>query len=220
LPAAFAQLTIFNVSSSEITDKNGLSFQQQFEVQDMVISTTTMTYGLGKDWEAGVNIFNIDYEKASHHFVRNDSSKTDPYAPLLLLNTQKLFEFNDKLGIGIGGQAGTNMSGKKHFVYYTYANLGASLFDKHYKLAGGGYYANNGYLGEGHRAGVQFGLDAGIWYEKIHFLADWLSGEHSKGTLSAGLGIYFWKHLPVSVGWQRANADGSKGWVLQLTYLP
>ncbi|QRR02184.1 hypothetical protein [Dyadobacter sandarakinus] len=219
-PAAYGQLTIFNVSSSEITEKNGLSFQQQFEVQDVVVSTTTMTYGLGKDWEAGVNVFNIDYEKASHHFIRNDSTTHDPYAPLVLINSQKLFEITNFLGIGIGGQAGTNISRNKHFVYFTYGNLAASLADKRYKLAAGGYYGNNGYLGEGKVAGFQAGLDAGIWYEKIHLLADWLSGDHAKGALSAGIGIYFFKKLPISAGWQRSNFDGSQGWVLQLTYVP
>lgn len=220
LSTVYAQLTIFNVSSSEITDKHKASVQQQLEFQDVINSTTTVTYGLGKFWEAGFNVVNVDYDRSLHHFTRNDTSKTDPYAPLLLVNTQKLFNLNDFLGIGIGGLAGSNISGKKHFVYYSYANLAASLYDAHYKLAAGGYLGNNGYLGEGPIDGVQLGLDAGIWYEKVHLLADWLSGSHPKGQLSAGVGIYFLKHLPVSVAWQRANADGSTGWVLQLTYVP
>jgi hypothetical protein len=62
---SFAQLTIFNVSSSEITEKNKLSFQQQFEIQDVINSTTTATYGLGKFWEVGVNVFNVNYERAT-----------------------------------------------------------------------------------------------------------------------------------------------------------
>ena len=218
--SAFAQLTIFNVSSSEITEKNKLSFQQQFEIQDVINSTTTATYGLGKFWEVGINVFNINYERASHHFVHNDSSEVEPYAPLLLVNTQKLFKINKVLGVGVGGLVGTNLAHKKHLVYFTYTNLAASLSDDHYKLAAGGYFANNGYLGEGPIEGVQLGLDAGIWFEKIHLLADWLSGSHSKGQLSTGVGIYFLKHLPVSVGWQRSNADGSQGWVLQVTYVP
>ncbi|KAA6440621.1 hypothetical protein FEM33_08560 [Dyadobacter flavalbus] len=220
ISAAYAQLTIFNVSSSEITDKHKASVQQQFEFQDIINSTTTVTYGLGKFWEAGFNVVNVDYDKSLHHFTKNDTSTVDPYAPLLMVNSQKLFKLNEVLGIGIGGLAGSNFSGKKHFVYYSYANLAASLYDEHYKLAAGAYLGNRGYLGEGPIDGVQLGLDAGIWYEKIHILADWLSGAHPKGQLSAGLGIYFLKHLPVSVGWQHANADGSNGWVLQVTYVP
>lgn len=215
-----AQLTIFNVSSSEITEKNKLSFQQQFEIQDVVNSTTTATFGLGKFWEVGMNVFNINYGRSSHHFEKNDSTDTEPYAPILLVNTQKLFKINEVLGIGIGGLAGSNISNNRHLVYFTYANLAATLADDHYKLAAGAYTGNNGYLGEGPTRGVQLGLDAGLWFEKIHFLADWLSGSHSKGQLSAGIGIYLLKHLPVSVGWQRSNADGSQGAVLQVTYVP
>jgi hypothetical protein len=48
-----AQLTVFNVSSSDITDARKISVQQQFEADDEIESSTTMTYGLGGKWEAG-----------------------------------------------------------------------------------------------------------------------------------------------------------------------
>ncbi|OJV19218.1 MAG: hypothetical protein BGO21_21225 [Dyadobacter sp. 50-39] len=220
---AAAQLTVFNVPSSEITDRGRISFQQQFEIGDQVESSTTATYGLGKNWEIGLNLLNLDYGLSSHRFEFNDLADSIPYAPLLMANAQKVFDLTNHLSIGLGAIAGTNLSGHNHpgFSYYTYSNL---LFEAgaadQYKFAAGAYAGNHHFLGKGPVAGFQGGLDAGIWYEKLHFLADWISGNHPKGRLSLGVSIYITKQLPLSLGWQRSNEDGSQAGVIQLTVLP
>jgi hypothetical protein len=220
---AQAQLTVFNVSSSEITDPGKISAQQQFEIGDQVESSTTATYGLGKGWEIGANLINLDYGLESRHFESNDSTTSIPYAPLLLLNAQKVFDINDVFSAGVGAIAGSSIRHLKSpkFVYYTYANLAASFGPDHrYQIAAGPYLGSHGYLSDGAVMGFQTGIDAGIWYEKLHFLADWVSGSHSKGRLTVGFGVFLSDRLPLSVGWQRSNADGAQAAVLQLTLLP
>jgi hypothetical protein len=135
---AQAQLTVFNVSSSEITDQGKISAQQQFEIGDQVESSTTASFGP----------------------------------------------------------------------------------DHRYQIAAGPYLGSHGYLSDGAVMGFQTGIDAGIWYEKLHFLADWVSGSHSKGRLTVGFGVFLSDRLPLSVGWQRSNSDGAQAAVLQLTLLP
>jgi hypothetical protein len=220
---ARAQLTVFNVSSSEITDYKRISAQQQFEIQDQVESSTTITYGLGKGWEIGANLINIDYGLKSRHFEGNDTTTSIPYAPLLLINAQKVFKLNELLSVGLGTVAGASVKHLKsaRWVYYSYANLNASFGeDDRYQFAAGPYVGNHKYLSDGPNYGFQTGLDAGIWYEKLHFLADWISGSHSKGRLTIGFEVFLTKRLPLSFGWQRSNQDGSQAGVLQLTFLP
>jgi hypothetical protein len=64
------------------------------------------------------------------------------------------------------------------------------------------------------------GVDAGIWYEKLHLLGDWATGTHEYGQLVLGLEVYLQKHLPLAFGWRRSNQDGSQGLVIQLIYTP
>lgn len=216
-----AQQTIFNVSSSDITKEGKILAQEQIEIQDMARSTTTISYGLSKDWEVGLNLYNLDFRKQKPRLIRNDTTTAMPYAPLLLVNAQKAFELSEIFKIGIGGQGGMNLSsGRSQAVYFAYANLAASLAQEHYKLAVGGYNGNSRYLGDGPHAGLQAGVDAGIWYHKVHLLADWLSGSHQLGQLSVGVEVFLGEHLPLALGWQRSNQDGSQGFIFQLTYTP
>jgi hypothetical protein len=218
-----AQLTVFNVPSSEITDRNQVSFQQQFEISDQIESSTTATYGLGRGWEVGLNFLNLDYGLSTRHFEFNDGTDSIPYAPLLTANVQKVFDLAGGFSVGSGLIAGANLSGHHHSraVYYGYSNL---LFetgaDGQYKFTAGAYIGNHHYLSMGPVAGFQGGMDAGIWHEKLHLLLDWISGNHQKGRLSAGVSIYLTRRLPLSLGWQRSNSDGTQAAVLQLTVLP
>lgn len=220
---ANAQLTVFNVPSSEVTDRGRISFQQQFEISGQIESSTTATYGLGKGWEAGLNLFNLDYSTETRHFEFNDATDSIPYAPLLTANAQKVFDLNSGFAIGLGAIGGVNLSGHHHTrpVYYGYSNL---LFEtgarQQYKFTAGPYLSNHRYLSRGPVAGFQGGMDAGIWYEKLHVLLDWISGSHAKGRLSAGISIYLTRHIPLSLGWQRSNRDGSQAAIVQLTVLP
>ncbi len=218
-----AQLTVFNVSSSTITDKSKISVQQQFEIQDQIESSTTLTYGLGKKWEIGLNLVNLNYNIKEKSINTNDSSIVSPYAPLLLANAQKVFEINDILSFGLGAIAGTNLtsSHNRKFVYYSYANMLASAGEQdQYQVAAGPYISNHRYLSQGPSYGFQCAVDAGLWYKKLHLMADWISGSHDKGRLTLGLEIFLTQRLPLSLGWQRSNRDGSQGAVLQLTFLP
>jgi len=218
-----AQLTVFNVSSSQITSQGKVSVQQQLEVSDQIESSTTATYGLGKGWEIGANLVNLDYGFDSRHFESNDSTTSIPYAPLLLLNGQKVFEISDMFSVGVGAIGGSSIRHLRSpkLVYYSYANLAAAFGpDQRYQFAAGPYYGNHGYLSDGPVAGIQTGMDVGVWYEKLHFLADWVSGSHSNGRLTIGLEVFLSKRLPLSLGWQRSNVNGLQAAVFQLTFLP
>ncbi|MCY7358024.1 MAG: hypothetical protein LH609_11310 [Rudanella sp.] len=89
---SYAQETYFNVSESEISKKNKVLIQQQIDITDQFRSTTTFDYGLGRNWEIGFNLYNVNYPPDMTQFIRNDSSPRMPYAPPLRLNVQKVLD--------------------------------------------------------------------------------------------------------------------------------
>ncbi|GAB4024730.1 hypothetical protein [Spirosoma koreense] len=219
----FAQQTIFNVPSSDITPRKKILAQQQVDINaEELRSSTTIDYGLGRNWEVGLNLYNLDYLPPQHTWQRNDTTTQMPYAPLLLLNAQKTFDLTDALHIGIGGQAGVNLlpTERSSWEGLGYVNLAGSFVDDHYKAVIGGYAGDKRYLADGPTIGIHMGFDAGIWYEKVHLLGDWASGTHEYGQLILGAEVYLVKHLPLAIGWRRSNEDGQQGVVVQLTYTP
>ncbi|GAB3255696.1 hypothetical protein GCM10027347_17020 [Larkinella harenae] len=218
-----AQQTLFSVPSSDMTPAHQILAQVQLDInRQEVRSMTTVTYGLGHNWEAGLNLYHLDYQRPEHTWLRNDTTIQIPYAPLLLLNAQKTVDFNENLHLGLGGQTGVNVAVRHQsaWVGWGYANLGWDFSHHHYKAVAGLYAGNHRYLADGPRAGFHLGLDAGIWYEKLHLMADWATGKHDYGQLVLGAEVYLGSHLPLAVGWRRSNQDGGQALVVQLTYSP
>lgn len=221
--AVWAQRSYFNIPESDVAETHKFTLQQQFTIQDYYRSVTTVNYGLGKDWEIGANLLNLDYYPDQKRILRNDSTSEQAYSPLLTVNAQKIFKLPKQFHIGLGGLAGYNLTPDKtqrRFVGYGYINLNKSFYKEHYKLTAGAYTGHVRYLGNGTLVGFQTGFEAGILYNKLHVLGDWISGKHDVGQLSLGLEVFFSKDLPLAIGWQRSNQDGTSALILQLTYSP
>lgn len=218
----WAQQTYFNVPSADIVGKGEVAAQQQVNVSELLRVTTTLEYGLGREWEVGVNLYNLDYQPSQRRFERNDSTVQQPYSPLVLVNALKAFDITNNLEIAFGAQTGLNLTSARRpqWVGYLYTLIGGTLQDERYNWSLGAYTANPRYLGEGPAAGFQGGFDAGVFPKKLHLLGDWISGSHELGQLALGVEVFLGKHFPLALGWQRANRDGAQSFVLQLTYNP
>lgn len=219
---SLAQQTYFNVPSSDIVDKHEFAVQQQFNISESIRSSTTFNYGLGREWEIGFNLYNLDYMPGDRRIVANDSTTEKAFSPLLMLNAQKAFDITKNLELAIGAQGGMNVltDHRPQLVGYLYGHVAAASDDEHYNFSAGSYMANARYLGDGPKIGFQTGFDAGIFYQKLHLLGDWISGSHDFGQLVLGVEVYLGKHLPLAIGWQRTNKDGNQALVFQLTYNP
>jgi hypothetical protein len=223
LRLGFAQQSIFNVPLSDITPRHKLLAQQQVDInREQWHSMSTLNYGLGRNWEIGLNLNNVNYQPQQHGWQRNDTTTQMPYAPLLMVNAQRTLELTQNLHLGLGGQSGLNLypTQRSAWVGWGYLNLGGSFAHEHYQAVVGGYAGNHRYLADGATVGMHLGFDAGIWYEKLHLLGDWATGTNDYGQLVLGLEVYLQQHLPLSVGWRRSNQDGGQGVVVQLTYTP
>lgn len=220
--SAFAQQTYFNVPSSDVVEKHEISVQQQINFSESIRSSTTVNYGLGREWEIGVNLYNIDFQPSQHRIVANDSTTEKSFSPLGMLNAQKAFNLTKNIEVAMGAQAGLNVLTHRHpqWVGYMYGHVATFSTNEHYNFSAGAYLANARYLGDGPNAGFQTGFDAGILYQKLHVLGDWISGPHDFGQLVLGLEVYLGKHVPLALGWQRLNKTGAQAVVLQVTYNP
>ncbi|MBO0949939.1 hypothetical protein J2I46_15185 [Fibrella sp. HMF5405] len=220
---ALAQESYFNVPESDVAKARKLTVQQQFSIQDYYRSLTTFDYGLGKDWEIGANLLNLDYYPVSKQILRNDSTSERAYSPLLMLNGQKIFKLPHGFHVGLGAQVGYNLTPTKNqrrLVSYGYANLNKQFYKEHYKLTAGLYSGHTRYLGAGPQVGFQAGFEAGIFYQKLHLIGDWISGQHDVGQLALGLELFLSKSVPLAIGWQRSNQNGTSALIVQLTYMP
>ena len=140
-----------------------------------------------------------------------------------MLNAQKIFKLPSGFHVGVGGQAGYNLTPDKtqrRFVGYGYVNLNKQFYKERYKLTVGAYTGHVRYLGNGQQIGFQAGFEAGIFYEKLHLIGDWISGQHDVGQLALGLEVFLAKSVPLAIGWQRSNQNGTSALVVQLTYMP
>lgn len=217
-----AQQTYFNVPSSDVVERGKLAVQQQLNIAESIRSNTTVNYGLGHEFEIGLNLNNLTYQPHAGGFAHNDSTYEESYSPLLMVNAQKAIDLSETIELAAGFQAGANLTpaARTRFAGYGYAHVAGSLLDEHYKWSAGGYAGTLPYLGSGSSVGFQTGFDAGIFYQKFHLLGDWISGTHSQGQLTLGIEVYLARHVPIALGWQRMNADGSQALTVQFTYTP
>jgi hypothetical protein len=207
------QQNLFNVPSSDITEKGQWFFQEQLNLNSSGVSNTTFDYGLGNNWEVGVNLLGLD-------FYHRSGGVIDPEP---LLNLQKRFDINDSWGIGIGTQLGAMAPIHHHetrFSTFNYVNNQYRLGHLG-KVFGGAYFANDAYTGSKSQAGFMAGLEIPIWENKFHFQADYIQGNTPIGVSVIGFVIFLPHRWNMSVGAQvpSVNSHNECGLVLELTRL-
>lgn len=90
-----AQLNLFIITFSEITVKNKLFFQQQFNINENIESNTNFCYGLGWNMELRFIIAGLQTNQKFTKLTINNSLNDEPLAPLGLITFKKAFDIND-----------------------------------------------------------------------------------------------------------------------------
>jgi hypothetical protein len=190
-----AQQNLFNIPSGDMTPKGKLFYQHQINVYNVeaVESKWHFVYGLGKGWDAGVNIinkkfnFNPEFAEGERWFKLNDNLKKSPASPLILITLQKSFTLAPKLKFNVGTQAGTNLTGANHFAHLTYGVFNYE-FPHHIKVTAGPYITNTAFVGSGNNTGMLIGYEVPLtkrWY----LMGDFITGHHSNSVAALG-GMY------------------------------
>lgn len=229
---ACAQQNFFNVPSSDVTAKNKVFFQQQFNVSDGLVQlNTTWCYGLGKGAEVGLNVISLNMNSADFKppFITNSNTAQSPTYPFYTLNAQKAFQLTKGIKWTIGTQTGFSVG--LHFGSYCYSNFVNILPRWRTKLLLGVYGATDSFLGPEDRSmffpgnnslGLQFGIEQPLIGDKLFFVAENIDGSHSLGETTFGGAWYFTKTRVLSLGYQFSNPQSKtlEAYVLELTFVP
>ncbi|MCX6869008.1 MAG: hypothetical protein NTY84_00060 [Verrucomicrobia bacterium] len=211
--SAQGQQNLFNVPSSDITQKGEWFFQEQLNLNSTGVSNTTFDYGLGNNWEVGVNLLGLDLY---HH-------TGEVIDPMPLINLQKRFDINESWGVGIGTQLGALTPihhDETRFSTFNYVNNQFRL--GHWgKVFGGAYFANDTYSGSKNQVNFMAGIEIPIWENKLHFQADYINGQAPMSVSVIGFVIFLPHRWNISVGAQvpAINSHNECGFVLELTRL-
>lgn len=208
----WAQQNLFNVPSTEITQKGKVFFQEQFNIgADAGNSNTTIDYGFGNNWEVGINLFNLD-------MYPTNSTIHNPH---LLANFQKAFDITDNYRLSVGTQTGITpplYHPNIAIPSFSYLNNAFDMeeWGKYYL---GVYYANKAYAGSGDNVGLMAGFDYPILQGKVHLMGDIMTGNSDISVGVVGAVFYLANNWQLSFGAQLPvpGSNNDYGMVFEIT---
>ncbi len=223
---SMAQQTLFNVSSADITPKNKSFYQHQlnfYSIQKMEFNAH-IVYGLGKGWDAGMNLVDLPIWLGQQPFISiNDNNSHKPLYPLLMFSVQKQWVLReDKFTLTTGTQIGPNLSfdiSKTQIAMMNYS-LVRWQFSKRGYVIGGPYHTNDVFVG-GHQN--NFGLMLGYEYnfkKRWVIMGDFISGGHEKSKTVIGGGYNISERVQLFLGSLLGfpNHSLSNGVILELNW--
>ena len=204
--AAQAQQNLFNIPAGDLTPRGKVFYQHQTNVygpRDLE-SKNHFVYGLGRGWEAGLNVVNIkmDFRNRGDVFLVNRHDPSRPLKPLVQLTGQKFLVVGPTLRASFGTQVGTNplrFGGARrrltHFSYHTWAWSPRH----HVKVVAGPYLSDRGTLGAGNRAGLLLGAEYPLT-QKLLLMGDFVSGHNATSVSVLGINYLATKRVQLCLG--------------------
>ena len=221
---AFGQQNLFNIPSGDITKEGKVFYQHQFNIySEKIESKGHFVYGLGKGWDAGVNLVGKGvYFSEEWRLAYNSDSRFGSVYPNLMGTLQKQFNIANKWDFNLGIQIGVNLSEKldnKELNNFNYALITHHI-GKGSRVVGGIYYGNRMFLGQGNDTGLVLGYEMKL-NKRFYLMGDWVSGTNNEGVAVLG-GMYnLSKRVQLCAGWLLPNQNNPKpqGVVLELNIL-
>ncbi len=211
--------------SCEKTPKGKWFFQQQTNVNHLQIqSNTTLDYGLGHNFELGLNVFGLNYIKNENRLELNKLPGQGPLEPQLLLNGQHFFQVSEETRLGIGLQTGSEMMDLGNINAWSsmaYLNSRHCFWNEKVKLVLGLFGANAAYSGVKSHAGIMGGFEF-RFQKKLAFIGDLMAGSPFLNSRTLGLIWYFYPEFPITFGWQLPwkQSRSLQAFILELSYAP
>jgi len=221
---ASAQQNLFNVPSGTITRRHELFLQEQINFSRFGESNLTIDYGLGNDWEVGLNIFKVNLYPGNLKPLPGESNED-----AALVNLQHVFRPFDRVDFEIGTQNGISANNANQKVDYLNFTWGVARWTPpeswfQGSLISGPYYGNKNFLGSGNEFGYLAGIEYPTWNENVALVADYISGTNSGSVGVIGFQWYVSKELgwQISLGGQLPSPGSGNdyGAVFELTKVP
>lgn len=224
------QQSYFNVPSSDRTTQKTWFFQQQTNYSaGEFTSNYTFDYGLSKNWEAGINVLQLNViPKNGLRVVANNDGKNQAFFPLITSNVQRFKKISkhEQLSLGaVGGFDPFSVNFFKSGSVIVFTNY--QFHNKFIKFTGGFWGGNNHFVGVGDRIytnkltsslGLQFGGEFHIGHRQT-LVFDHISGKTPMSMSTLGFTKYFHKYWIFSLGAQIPNHQHFRpnGIVLEFT---
>ena len=220
-----AQQNLFNIPSGDITNTKKIFYQHQLNTySNKLESKAHFVYGLGKGWDAGLNLVGKGFYFAPQwRILHNDNPAKGSVYPILMGTVQKQFHISEHFDVNVGSQVGFNLSRKvknKELNYYTYG-IGVYHFMKgKSRIVGGLYKTNQMFVGEGNTFGALLGYEVKI-AKKWYLMGDWSSGNNDSSVAVLGAMFNASKRIQLCAGWQIPNPNTPKpqGFVFELNIM-
>lgn len=205
-PAAQAQQNLFNIPAGDLTPQGKVFYQHQTNVYGLrdLESKNHLVYGLGRGWEAGLNVVNIkmDFRQRGDVFGVNHQDRGRPLKPLVQLTGQKFFRLSSALSTSLGTQVGTNPlrfgGARRRLTHFSY-NTWVWSPRHHVKVVAGPYLSDRGTLGAGNRAGLLLGAEYPV-ARKVLLMGDFVSGRNATSVSVLGLNYLATQRLQLCLG--------------------
>jgi hypothetical protein len=214
---ALAQQNLFNVPVPAVAAEDKIFFQEQLNIGSIGSSNTTFDYGLGNNFEIGLNVFNVGLYPAVTSPMPGDAGRNG-----VLMNMQKVFEPNESIEIGIGTQQGvsaTTSNQQTEYMGFGWSVIEYDTHNNHGRYLAGAYIGNPTYTGSGNGVGWMLGLEYPLIPKKVHFLADWVGGTNQISVAVIGAVVELPRHWQLSAGAQLPSPGSHNpyGMVFELT---
>ena len=205
--SGLAQQNLFNIPSGDITPRKQFFYQHQFNFYAVkkLESKSHLVYGLGKKWDAGINLVDLPLNLGADPIISiNDNINFKPLYPLLMFTLQKQFVLKkDHLLINIGTQIGPNLSGETSNMQVATNSFAVARWhvSKYGYLIGGPYHTNDVYVGGPPEN--YFGFMLGYEYklsDRWLLMGDFISGDHKKSQTVIGGGYNVSRKFQIFLG--------------------
>lgn len=200
---ASAQMTIFNIPSTDTLEKRGVYFEADFVAKPMSYDKGgfqtygyRVVYGLGHRTEVGANFY----------YTRDGGDSVAE----LQVNTKRTLYQNEKHGVAAtaGFIASTPLRdtrGERRYALL-YSNVSKTIEQlKGLRVTGGVYTVVGGGRDFGTKTGSIVGVEQPL-SNRVSFLADWFSGKNRFGYASGGLNFAVTKKQFILLGYNFGNS--------------
>lgn len=212
---AFAQQTVFNVPSADVTpkDKIFLLTESQFrawEPGSNWVGTEYSAYGVGHNTELTMTLFNVGSPATENISLGTGFKSAIPIPGLKDKFPKREYKFT------IGSEVLTSLQGQG-VGNWTYGHLSGRLPVTNTRLTAGLSYGTRQVFGVDNLAFI--GAVEQPVTKKLNVIMDWYSGtEHFAGFLIPGFSYALPKDTTIYVGYQIPNSsrNGVSGFVIEL----
>lgn len=211
-PWAHAQQSFFNAFSGDRTQEGAhfVQLQANLDAQSSNLNNT-YSYGLTKNFEIGLNWFDLPLHADSRQFRQDQEA---------LVNAQYFYDLKDWWQVSAGIQAGrSHLRSRGKYAQLLYVNSKWENEEHGVKAVLGVLKGNNNYL-EREEVIVQMGLEVPIIRNKVHFVSDYLTGTTENSVGVSGFVLPINEEVSLSLGYQypSANSKNAHAFVFEFTY--